>query len=167
MTPRPRDDPAMTPRPRGADDHAVTTTRPTPPRRGGRGRRRGQGSHGREVAEQKSPRGGSLCNQFGKSNEGRSSVQKPAKSSARVKPGKLVLICDLCAQNVDDRQGFLTVRERKLRIYHDYCAATHGVVCEGLPGATGGRPCKINTSQIATADLLLSALATLSTITEN
>lgn len=37
----------------------------------------------------------------------------------------------------------------------------HGVVCEALPGVNGGRPCKINTSQIATADLLLSALANL------
>lgn len=103
-------------------------------------------------------------------------MQKPANNPARVKSGKLVLICDLCAQTVNSEQGFLTVRERasnsantsagiaskhQLRIYHNYCAAKHGVVCEALPGVNGGRPCKINTSQIATADLLLSALATL------
>lgn len=49
-TTRPCDDRAMTTRPRGADDHAETTTRATPPRRGWRGRRRGQGSGSGEIA---------------------------------------------------------------------------------------------------------------------
>lgn len=59
-------------------------------------------------------------------------------------------------------RGFLTLRGRKLVIYHDYCAQKDGVVCGsfvGVDGSESGRPCKINAGAIGTPDRLLSALA--------
>lgn len=77
----------------------------------------------------------------------------------RVRPGHLVLICEICDAPVTNGQGFLTVRGRKWVFFHENCAAREHVVCGHLPTASGNRPCRINVSLIATAEQLLSALA--------
>lgn len=76
LTMRPRHDPAVTPRSRGADDRAETTTRPTPPRRGGRGRRRGQGSGGTERRALDEVRAVAESQVIRQPNEGRSTCRE-------------------------------------------------------------------------------------------
>lgn len=79
----------------------------------------------------------------------------------RVRTGNLVLICEVCGSPVVNGGGFLTIRERKWLLFHSDCADREHVVCGVLPGASGNRPCRINVSLIATADLLMTTLATL------
>lgn len=90
-----------------------------------------------------------------------SAVQHSNGKPVRVSKDNLVLICEVCGHPVVNGQGFLTIRERKWLFYHDDCAAREHVVCGHLPTASGNRPCRINVSLIATADLLLTTLATL------
>lgn len=97
-------------------------------------------------------------------------MRKLPTSLPKVQPGNLVLTCDLCVRPVTRGQGFVTVKGKgeakgcALFIYHDDCAHSGNVVCGELPGVNGGRsgkPFRVNTSRIATADLLLTTLATL------
>lgn len=86
----------------------------------------------------------------------------PGNRPAKVEPGNLVLECEICTAAVTKGRGFLTLRGRKLVIYHDYCAQKNGVVYGSFPGVDGSycnRPCKVNTGAIGTPDRLLSALA--------
>lgn len=80
---------------------------------------------------------------------------------ARVRPGNLVLMCEVCAFPISGGNGFLTVKDRKWRLYHDDCVKSENVVCGVLPSPSGNRLCRVNVSLIATADLLLTTLATL------
>lgn len=79
----------------------------------------------------------------------------------RVSPGYLVLICECCDGPVTGDTGFLTVAGRAWRIYHDKCARSQSVTPGVLPGVTSGKPCQIRVNQIATAELLLTALGLL------
>ncbi|WP_131813536.1 hypothetical protein [Mycolicibacterium fortuitum] len=86
----------------------------------------------------------------------------PGNRPAKVEPGNLVLECEICTAAVTKGRGFLTLRGRKLVIYHDYCAQNNRVICGSFPGAEGSdcnRPWKINAGAIGTPDRLLSALA--------
>ncbi|MGY4712579.1 hypothetical protein ACXDF8_24000 [Mycolicibacterium sp. CBM1] len=90
-----------------------------------------------------------------------SAVQHSNGKPVRVSKGNLVLICEVCGHPVVNGSGFLTIRERKWLLFHSDCAEREHVECGVLPGASGNRPCRINVSLIATAELLLTTLATL------
>ncbi|GAY14177.1 hypothetical protein [Mycobacterium sp. shizuoka-1] len=87
-----------------------------------------------------------------------SAVQHSNGKPIRVSKGNLILICEVCGHPVVNGAGFLTIRERKWLIYHGDCAQTDDVTCGVIPGPNGNRPCRINVSLIATAELLLTTL---------
>lgn len=70
------------------------------------------------------------------------------KQAKRLKPGTVALVCDKCAALITGDDGYLTVQNKRWRMYHDGChSRTEAVV--------------VRSSRVSTYSLLLTTLATL------